>query len=410
VGHECLERKDYLTAIELYTMAVNGGGVEPLVWKELGDGYNGVANYYEASKAYENAVNGGLTDSKLLMELGRVHCATGEYGKAIMSYQSALNLDPDDPYLLMQIGDAYMSNKQYKQAIQNYRKGLKKSSNNAMLYDKLSRAHYAKGDHEKALKMNPNLKPDSFQQHPPSPATTPKPRVSPREFVVLSGSSTRPLPGSLRVDTQIPTLFVSTGDIGSAAGSSAEVSPRLNRKPHVRRIKSAAPAFGEWGPLSVSPPTPAAISDTIDVTTFHVSIRARQQHSSRLNDIVDTHSDRMITIGSKIAALESYSARHFDEMSVSYGDVVEVEEIYEDGWILGLKLKSSKVWEESENISEFGETAGLLEIYLETDSSKLGLDTTVSQSQSYLFELCHFCHSDEWEEVQRRGEPTEFSD
>lgn len=389
VGQECLERKEYLNAIAMYALAIDEGDVDPVVWKELGDGYKGIGNYHEAAKAYEAAANGGLAETKLFIGLGVVYCAIGNYGKAINCYQSALKLDSNNPYLLMQIGDAYLSNKQYKQAIQSFQKGLKKSSNNAMLLERLSLAYYANGDREKAFKMNPKLKLPSDVQSSTSPVSTTLEslqRYSANEFSVLSGWSTRPLPGSLRIDTQVPTVVVHRDNIGSGIiGSSVESSPGLSRRSHIRRTRSANPVFGEWTPLSASPLNPAA-TDSANAT-IHVSIRGKQQHISRLNDVTDVHSDRIITIGSKIAALESYSARHFDEMSVSYGDLVEVEEIYEDGWILGLKLEG-KVWEDSHTRREI---AGIVDNDIP--------DIEGRSTLSYLFELSHFCLLNMWEEV-----------
>ena len=389
VGRECLEKKDYMNSITMYTLATKEDAVEPSVWKELGDAYNGVESYREAVNAYKSAVDGGLTDPKLLTKLGNVQYAIGEYGQAIASYQAALKHDPNDPCLLMQLGDAYLSNKDYKQSIQTFRKGLKKSCNNAMMLEKLSQAHYANGERDKAYKMNPKLKPVSSTPTLPSPSAAPEireplERSDATEFRVLSGWSTRPVPVSLRIDTQVPTLFINADNLDSAVAIGGETSPRIVRRPHVRRIRSATPAFGGRDSLSASTSVIAALSDT----DFHVSIRARQQHSSHVNNMKDAHSDRLITVGGKVAALESYFAHHFDEMSVSYGDLVKVEEIYEDGWILGIKLKN-KVWELSENFSDDGEKPGVFD----TDS-RLGI-----LSQSYLFDLSHFCHFQVWEEV-----------
>ena len=105
----------------------------------------------------------------------------------------------------------------------------------------------------------------------------------------------------------------------------------------------------------------------------------------------------MIAFGSKVGALESYSAYHFDEIS---GDLIEVEEIYDDGWMLQVKLKS-KVWEESNDSHEDGAMTELLNIYLDADS-RGGIS-----SQSYLFELSHFCHFEAWEQLLKCGESTD---
>ena len=400
VGHECLGKKDYVNSITMYRLATKEDAVGPFVWKELGDAYNGVESYREAVNAYQAAVDGGLTDPKLLTKLGNVLFAIGDYGHAIVSYQAALKQDPNNPCLLMQLGDAYLSNKDYKQSIQTFRKGLNKSGNNAMLLEKLSQAHYANGEHDKAYKMNPKLKPISSPPILPSASATPEireplQRSDDTEFRVLSGWSTRPVPGSLRIDTRVPTLFTSADNLDSAVTVGGETSPRIVRRPHVRRIKSATPVFGGRDSLSASPSVVAALSDR----DFHLSITARQQHSSHMNNMKDLHSDRLITVGSNVAALESYFAHHFDEMSVSYGDLVKVEEIYEDGWILGIKLKN-KVWEVSENFGEDQEMSGVFD----TDS-RLGI-----LSQSYLFELSHFCHFQVWEEVLQSVEHTDDLD
>jgi tetratricopeptide (TPR) repeat protein len=388
VGYECLEKKDYMNSITMYTLAVSKEDVvEPLVRTQLGDAYYGVGSYSEAVTAYQAAVDGGIADPKLLTKLGKIHFAIGEYGKAIASYQAALKHDPNNPHLLMQLGDAYLSNQEYKQSIQAFRKGLKKSGNNATLLRKLSQAHHAIGEHDKALKINPKLKSGSSNPSSPNvPVTLTTPEGSDStEFRVISGTSTRPLPGSLKIDTQVPNLnAIRTNEYGVVT-ISGEASPRLVRQPAIRRIKSAAPVSGERYSLSV-PSVPAALSDT----DFPVSIKSRQRNiGSRINNMMDAHSDRLIAVGNKVAALESYSARNFDEMSVSYGDLIEVEEIYKNGWILGVKLKS-KVWGESENLSDDEETTGLLDIYFETDS-RVGIS-----SQSCLFELSHFCHFEVW--------------
>ena len=393
VGHECLERKNYSNLIKMYRLAIEEGVDEPSVFREIGDAYKAIENYTEAAKAYKAAIDGGLEDSKLLAKLGGVYYELAKYDKALVSFESATKKDPDNPSLLMQAGDAYVSNKQYKQAIQKYQKALRKSSsNNAMLLDKLSRAHWLNGDKDKALKINPNLAnvlTPPFQR-PRSSSPTFGPRQVPSRPDtaiprVLPSLQTRRRRGSLTIDTNTE----------STVNPTPTPSPGLTRRAHIRRSKSETPISGLQSPLSL-----LITPGSGESQTSHVSITAMRQHSTRLDEIIDAHSGNKIVIGSKIAALESYSAQHFDEAFVTYGDVVQVEEIYENGWVLGLKM-DYKVWVEREATSEVSESSEDL------DEAGFAWQAQWWSSQKYLFELCHFCHSEVWEKVCKHDECTD---
>jgi len=400
VGYECLQRMDYLNSITLFRLAVEEGVDEPSVWKALGDGCSAIENYSESAKAYEAAVDCGLTDVKLLTKLASVYYTLGEYDKAVTSFQSATAKDPDNPNLLMKLGDAYVSNRQYKDGIQTFRKALRKSrsSNNAMLLDKLSRALYANGDKGPALKINPNLTTVST-------ALIPRPRSSSPTLGSPSSPDTwrsRVIPpwltrqrtGSLSIEIQVSTPPPNDIRAEFTADSSGTTSPGISRRSHVRKVKSAAPVSGVRETLSGTPLLFTAVSDAS--RTSHVSIGARRQHSAHITEVTDSHSGKTIMIGSKIAALESYSSQHFDEAFVSYGDVVQVEEIYEHGWVLGFKM-SYKVWEEPGiTTRESGGSVGVLESHREGEGMT---QSSGSSSQKYLFEFSHFCHAEAWEEV-----------
>ena len=405
VGHECMERKDYQNAITAYNLAIQEGEIGPLVWKLLGDAYNALNCHSESVKAYQSAVDRDLSDSSILVKLGSALHTLGDHGKAVTTYEAAMKKDPANFSLLLQLGDAYLANKQYKQAIKIFQKALKKSGNNAMLLKKLAIAHFENGELDRAFKYDPTLKVESTAPFTDDSLRSP----GLNDFTVLYGWSSRPPQGTLKIITSVqpddvPQLaLINANGTKSAVTASSENSSMVTKNQRGRRIKSATftkPSFGQWVPSSAFLLTPPITNEFNEDS--HVSISAKRQEISQTGRVTDVHSDKVIETGGKVAALESYSSKHFDEMSIDYGDLVLVKEIYEDGWALGSKLER-KVWEEKKLVITGLQDGMDAKAVADETNPPIERDEISPEAngpaQSYLFELAHFCHSEVWEEV-----------
>jgi hypothetical protein len=133
--------------------------------------------------------------------------------------------------------------------------------------------------------------------------------------------------------------------------------------------------------------------------------------------VADHYSTNAIVAQSEVVALWSYTPRLQDEMALERGDVVRIENLYDDGWALGRKLKT-KVWDLTDDRSttrdsgigtsqrESSSTAHRLS----TDSppgdppgtsrSDKGKDKEPSEAGSIkAFPMVCVCHRDAWAEV-----------
>ena len=370
VGEACLKRKDYRTSIAAYTSALQQGSTNPFIWKPLGDCYQAVGRYDKAVWSYGAAIEAGLTTLPVLTALGMAQHLNGEYGKAISTFQIAIKKDPADITLCLRIADSYTAEEQYKKAISWLRRALKKSGDNAMLLEKLANVYYLSGDIDKAFKIDPLPTKSTFlTSHETGPWFTVKyehlAKIPDRsEFAKIFGWGSRPAPGSLTVDTSEARLKPNQSGnsrqgvaLGEDTGIESELSvsdvmttPTMARKPRVKTIRSGESEISSFevaGVMSSSVCTPS--TDGTSVGCGNVSIRAKRQHMPQIAEIVDEHSQRKISTDTCVAALEGYFPNHFDQMIVQYGDLVLVKEIYEDGWVVGIKLKR-KVWEEVDEI------------------------------------------------------------
>lgn len=111
----------------------------------------------------------------------------------------------------------------------------------------------------------------------------------------------------------------------------------------------------------------------------------------------------MISAETIVAAIESRSPRHVDEMAITYGDLVVVKEIYQDGWATGIKLRK-KVWEDESLNTPLESKAenGVVHLFKSPNYENSPGSGTIypGSPQTYLFDLRHFCHSETWDEVR----------
>ena len=323
--------------------------------------------------------------------------------------------DPANGTLCMYIADSYTADKQYKKARSWLRKALRKSGDNAMLLKKLANVYYLSGDIEKALKIDPLLTSSTFStSHDTGTRFSVKGEYSPKtpnqsEFAKFFGWGSRPAPGSLTVDTscahlklsqsegvrQCVALSETTGIESVPSVNDVMTTPTMIRKPRVKPIRSGGSetTFEMAGDMSSSFCTPS--TDGTSMGCCNISIRAKRQQVPQITEITDEYSQRQITAGTWVAALEGYFPQHFDQMIVQYGDLVLVKEIYEDGWAVGIKLKR-KVWEEVNTIID-EQKEDLTTNWADLRGVEGG--DMHSVSDMYLVELLHFCHSEAWEEV-----------
>jgi hypothetical protein len=129
--------------------------------------------------------------------------------------------------------------------------------------------------------------------------------------------------------------------------------------------------------------------------------------------IADHYSTNAIVQQSDVVALWSYSPRLADEMALERGDVVRIENLYDDGWGLGRKLKT-KIWDlpeerSTERDSGIGtshrassSTTHRLSSEMPPGSSRSdkGKEKEVSETGSVkAFPMVCVCHRDAWADV-----------
>jgi len=134
--------------------------------------------------------------------------------------------------------------------------------------------------------------------------------------------------------------------------------------------------------------------------------------------VSDHYSTNQIVRQSDVVALWSYMPRLADEMALERGDVVKIENLYDDGWALGRKLKV-KVWDlggderSTERDSGIGtsqreSTSTAHRISLEHPPEPPGTSTSRSSEKGKekeevgsikAFPMVCVCHRDAWAEV-----------
>jgi tetratricopeptide (TPR) repeat protein len=445
LGDLFMGNQDYPKAITAYQLANQAGSLDSPVWKRLGDAYRATGFYKEAIGAYILAVEGGFDGNGVLLALGQVQCAIHEYANAITTYKGALNKDPSSPVLLMHIGDAYFSLARYQDAIFSFKKALKKTRN-ASILERLGNAFFLKGDLDKALttyqdavKITPAKSPTgslhaaisrvylakrsltapmSKDAHSTtrSQVYTPTTILKPAAHRNLKIDTSDGLIGKFRITSiatetsphysqALPDVIIST----------VPDSPSVSRRPRVRKITPVKASFGEsYQPSPTSGNSSMSDRDTsiakCDSPT--ISIPKGQR---KVNNVIDEYSQMMITTNTLVAALK---AAQFNDMQVAYGDVVQVKEIYEDGWAIGAKTNTnicdnyftmaSVILKEPPLL--FREESPELSRAFDSPYSAATEDSTWGEvAPVSRFHLGYFCHSDAWKQVYSRT-VNEFAD
>ena len=144
---------------------------------------------------------------------------------------------------------------------------------------------------------------------------------------------------------------------------------------------------------------------------------AEASEAASVSVVADHYSTNAILQHSEVVALWSYTPRLGDEMSLERGDVVCIENLYDDGWALGRKLRT-KIWdmlsEESRSRSE--RDSGIGTLHRESTSSgrrgslehpstagttsDKGKEKEIPETGSIkAFPMVCVCHRDAWSEV-----------
>jgi hypothetical protein len=141
--------------------------------------------------------------------------------------------------------------------------------------------------------------------------------------------------------------------------------------------------------------------------------------AASVSTVVDPYSLLPIHQQSDVAALWTYTPRMEDEMALDRGDVIRIENLYDDGWALGRKLRT-KIWDMVDESStqrdsgigpsqrESGSTARRVSSDLppaeqdppSTSRSDKGKEREVPEMGSIrAFPMVCVCHRDAWGEV-----------
>ena len=137
-------------------------------------------------------------------------------------------------------------------------------------------------------------------------------------------------------------------------------------------------------------------------------------------EIPDHYSTYVIQRQSDVVALWSYTPRLADEMALERGDVVRIENLYDDNWAIGRKFKS-KVWDMGDVASSSQRDSGIGTSHRESTSTahRISLERAASgeppgtqssdkgkEKETFTdsgsikaFPIVCVCHRDAWAEV-----------
>jgi hypothetical protein len=139
--------------------------------------------------------------------------------------------------------------------------------------------------------------------------------------------------------------------------------------------------------------------------------------AASVSEVADHYSANTILRQTDVVALWTYTPRLADEMALERGDVVRIENLYDDNWAIGRKLKT-KVWDLPEDRSterdsgigtshrESSSTAH--RISLETPREPPGSSSDKGKEKEIIsetgsvkaFPMVCVCHRDAWAEVR----------
>jgi hypothetical protein len=85
-------------------------------------------------------------------------------------------------------------------------------------------------------------------------------------------------------------------------------------------------------------------------------------------EVPDHYSSNVIQRQSDVVALWSYTPRLADEMALERGDVVRIENLYDDNWAIGRKFKS-KIWDMGDEVRSSERDSGIGTSHRESTST-----------------------------------------
>jgi hypothetical protein len=136
--------------------------------------------------------------------------------------------------------------------------------------------------------------------------------------------------------------------------------------------------------------------------------------AASVSEVADHYSSNTILRHTDVVALWTYTPRLADEMALERGDVVKIENLYDDNWAIGQKLKT-KIWDMVE-VGSSQRDSGIGTSHRESSStahrasleappepprsSGKGKEKETSDAGSIkAFPMVCVCHRDAWAEV-----------
>ena len=206
--------------------------------------------------------------------------------------------------------------------------------------------------------------------------------------------------------------------LGATYGGSVPPSP--TRHEGLREAALGAAAIGAAAAAASRGNNGGKRGSRTSTTLSSMSPAATSEGSeaASVSVVSDHYSSNQIVRQSDVVALWSYTPRLADEMALERGDVVRIENLYDDGWALGRKLKT-KVWDlgaderSTERDSGIGtsqreSTSTTHRISLEQPPEPPGTGTSRSSEKGKekeevgsikAFPMVCVCHRDAWAEV-----------
>ncbi|MAU13712.1 MAG: hypothetical protein CL607_28100 [Anaerolineaceae bacterium] len=162
-GYIASENKDYETAIEKYTQAIELRPKWDFPYNNRGNCYALLGRYEEALADYKHAIMINPNYVEAYSNRGNAYRSLGRYEEALADCDFAISLNSKYADAFNNRGVLYSELEKYDEAIKDYKQAIRFNprfaeafSNRAKLFSKLQRNNEALADYKRAIKINPD--------------------------------------------------------------------------------------------------------------------------------------------------------------------------------------------------------------------------------------------------------------
>jgi tetratricopeptide (TPR) repeat protein/GTPase SAR1 family protein len=140
LGHESLDREDYLEAKSFFDHAIDLDPKAAHLYSDRGFAYLGLKRFQEAINDFNFSISLNPANSSLFYNRGQFYLRTEDYGKAIKDFNRAIDLEVGKASYYITRGNCYLKIKSYQNSIKDFNRAIKLKSNNGRYY--MNRGNY----------------------------------------------------------------------------------------------------------------------------------------------------------------------------------------------------------------------------------------------------------------------------